>query len=176
MQEQRKPARRPSTLTAIAIAAAVVAGGFGLFGGYIEAFLPEREETPIAGTAPGTGQQPEVPELGWFREASHGKDVVYMGQRYEIIGNPVNMPENAVSIAGATEEDVRLYYRNDVSSANKLPATYPQSGKVGGANQWNRDASEHQGGGGGALPYPQDKGPLYVKVGPDTFRLARPAY
>jgi len=176
MQVQRKPARRRSTLASIAIATAVVVGGFALFGGYIEAFLPEKEETPIAGTAPGTGQQPEVPELGWYREAAHGKDVVYMGQRYEITGGAVKMPENAVSIAGATEEDVRLYFRNDVSAANKLPATYPQSGQVGTANQWNRDASTNQGGGGGAMPYPQDKGPLYVKVGPDTFRLARPAY
>ena len=177
MQVQVRQARQRSTLEAIGLASLLVAGGFALFGGYIEAFLPIRDGVAV-GSGPGSivARAPAVPELGWYQEAAHGKDVVYMGQRYEIVGAAVRMPEDQVSIAGATEDDVRLYFRNDASAAAKLPATYPESGRAGTASQWNRDASEHQGGGAGAGPYPQDKGPLYVKVGPDTFRLARPAF
>lgn len=167
MQEQRPPARRPSTLTAIAVGLAVTVAGLGLLGLYVEAFLPTRSETPIA------AQQPAVPEKGWYRAADHGPDLTYWGRRYEVVGPTVSLPENLVSAAGDSEEDVVLYFRNDASSAAKLPATYPQGGRVGTAGEWNRDASERAGGGAGAGPYPDDKGPLYVRVGQDQYRMIR---
>jgi hypothetical protein len=171
MERERQTRETRSTWKAVAITAAVVLGGFAAAGAYIEALLPERadRETPVA------AQQPAVPDAGRYDARKHGASVSYQGVEYEVVGRPVTMTQDQLSAAVTTDEDVRLFYRNDLSSRNKVPATYPQSGRTGAAGEWNRDASEHQGGGGGAMPYPQDKGPLFVRVGENTYRLARPA-
>lgn len=167
MQEQRTSPRRPSTLTALALGAVVAVAGIGALGLYVEAFLPSRSETPIV------GQLPEVPEKGWYRPAEHGADLSYWGRRYEVVGPTVELPENLMSAAGDSEEDVVIYFRNDHARAAKTEATYPRSGRVGTAGAWNRDASEHAGGGAGTGPYPDDRGPLYVRVGQDQYRMIR---
>lgn len=153
----------------IAIAAAVVVGGWAAMSGVLQASLPDKAETPVE------RQVPQVRQPGHYVADRHGPDIDYWGRKYEVYGRPVAIADNKLSAAGTSAEDVVIYYRNDVSAANKLPATYPKSGPVGGGTAWNRDADEHQGGGGGAAAYPDDKGPLLVKLAPGRYQMLRPA-